>query len=123
MTEPVPTAPPAPQQAAVMNERDLIVASATSLPDLIQKAEILDPAMANKLKGQAAVASATPVGALIGGVIGLLLTRYGLGLDADTVNLVSGLLVLGGGYVTHWIQARVTSIVPSKVTGDSGVST
>lgn len=101
-----------PPGTPVTVERDRIIASAVSLPDLIAKAETLDPAMANKLKGQATAASATPVGALVGGAVGLVVTRYGLGWDAATVNLVSGTLILVGGYIAHWVQARVTSIVP-----------
>lgn len=96
------------------SDRDRIVASAHSLPDLVAKAETLDPALAAKLKGQAAIASATPVGALLGGAIGLIAARYGLGLDAEMVNLISGGLVLGGGYVAHWVQARLTRIVPAS---------
>lgn len=107
--------PPVPPVAVpVFAHRDEIVASAKSLPDLVAKAETYDPAMAAKLKGQAAVASATPAGSLVGAVIGFLVTKYGLGWDSETVNLVSGLTLLAGGYVTHWVQARVTSILPKK---------
>lgn len=94
-----------------MTRRDQIIASAHSLPDLVAKAEVLDPALAAKLKGRATIASATPVGALIGGAVGLIAARYGLGLDVETVNLISGALVLAGGYVAHWVQARFTRIV------------
>lgn len=109
MSASVPPIPP-PEQS----QRDRIVASANSLPDLVAKAETFDPALAAKLKGQAAIASATPVGALVGGAIGMIVTRYGLGWDAATVNMVSGMLVLAGGYVTHWIQAKATAVVPAK---------
>lgn len=94
--------------------RDIIVASSHSMTDLVAKAETLDPALAAKLKGRATIASATPVGALLGGAIGIIATRYGLGWDADMVNTVSGALVLAGGYIAHWVQNRVTSIVPPK---------
>lgn len=103
-----------PIQPPEKTQRDRVIASAQSLPDLISKAETFDPALAAKLKGQAAIASATPAGALVGGAIGLLVTRYGLGWDAATVNAISGLLILAGGYVAHWAQAKATTIVPKS---------
>jgi hypothetical protein len=112
MSASIPPLPPVPPAASA--QRDQIVASAKSLPDLVAKAEAFDPAMAAKLKGQAVVASATPAGALVGAAIGVLVSKYGLGWDADTVNLISGLTLLAGGYVTHWVQARITSIMPKK---------
>lgn len=105
---------PVPPSVVTPAQRDSVIASAKSLPDLITKAEAFDPDLAAKLKGQATIASATPVGALIGGAVGVLATRYGLGWDPDMVNTVSGALVLVGGYVAHWVQARMTSIVPPK---------
>lgn len=103
-----------PPTQTTSTERSRLIASAQSLPDLIAKADALDPALANKLKGGATVASATPIGALVGGAIGMLVTKYGLGWDAATVNFISGVLVLAGGYVAHWVQARVTSIIPKN---------
>lgn len=91
--------------------RDQIIADAQSLPDLIARAQTMDPTLARALKGQATILSATPAGALIGGAIGMLVSQYGLGWDANTVNLISGLALLAGGYFAHWVQARVTAIV------------
>lgn len=114
MSASIPSIPPAPAPSPKAAQRDRIIASAQSLPDLISQAETFDPAMATKLKGQATIASATPIGALVGGVVGLIVTKYGLGWDAAMINTVSGLLILAGGYVAHWIQARATSIVPKN---------
>ena len=86
--------------------RDQIVADAKSLPDLIQKASVLDPAMAQALTGQAQTASKTPLGAIIAAGIAWLAAHYGLGWGQATDDLVAGAAVLAGGYLTHWWQTR-----------------
>ena len=96
--------------------RDQIVADAKSLPDLIQKASVLDPAMAQALTGQAQTASKTPLGAIIAAGIAWLAAHYGLGWGQATDDLVAGAAVLAGGYLTHWWQTRnVKSLLATQL--------
>ena len=96
--------------------RDQIVADAKNLPDLIQKASVLDPAMAQALTGQAQTASKTPLGAIIAAGIAWLAAHYGLGWGQATDDLVAGAAVLAGGYLTH----PVSQGAPSKTLLEGG---
>jgi hypothetical protein len=87
--------------------RNQIVADAQSLPDLIKRAEVLDPQLADTLKGQASTASATPLGAFVAAGIAWLVTHYGLGWDQSSVDLVAGLAIVAGGYAAHYAQAFI----------------
>ena len=91
---------------AAPSVRDQVIAAATSLPDLIQKASVLDPALAAALNANATAASKTPIGALVAGAVGLLATKYGFGWPEAMDDLIAGALVLIGGYVTHAVQAH-----------------
>lgn len=90
---------------------DQAVAAARDLPDLIAKASALDPALAQKFTGQALLASRSPWGTLAGGVVAWLASRYGLGWDSATCDLVAGAGVLLGAFVMRWVtQLPVTGV-------------
>src|ERR1700722_8874982 len=87
-------------------DRDKMIATANSMPDLIAKATVLDPALAKALQGQAQQASATPIGGLIAGAIALAAAHFGLNWGQQFDDLIAGVFVLAGGYAVHWWQAR-----------------
>lgn len=103
------TIPPVPPTTT----RDNIIAASNSLPELIQRASMLDPPLAAALTGQAKTASATPLGALIGAGLAWVAAHYGLDWGASFDNLAAGLAIVGGGYLTHWWQARHSGLAPA----------
>lgn len=94
--------------------RSEIIQGASTIEGLVHAADAFDPALSSKLRGGATLASASPVGSLVGGMIGLVLQHYEVVVDPDTQKIVVGALVLAGGYMAHFVQKRVTSIVPPK---------
>jgi hypothetical protein len=93
---------------------DEAVAEARSLPDLINRLEQLDPALALQLTGKALIYAKTPWGALASGIIGFLVAHYSLGFDPATTNFVAGLSVLVGSYIMRYITSvPITGILES----------
>ena len=113
MSGSVPTIPfpPTPVRPSV-SLRDQVVRDAQSLPDLITRAQVLDPPLAQALTQQAATASSTPLGALVAAAITWGIATYGIGWDPHFVDLLAGLAVVGGGYASHYIQAWVQKKPP-----------
>jgi hypothetical protein len=72
--------------------RDMLIADAKSLPDLIAKAAAADPALAKQLTAKPLVASKSVWGSAIALVVSWCVTRYGLGWDDGTSALVTGLI-------------------------------
>lgn len=98
-----------------MTTRDNLIAQAHSLPDLISKAETFDPAFAAALKGKALVASKTVWGTAATMALSWAASRYGLGWDADTCGLVSGVLTMAATAGLRYITTGpVTGIVTAK---------
>jgi hypothetical protein len=95
--------------------RDQIIADAKSLPDLIQKASVLDPTLAAVLTGQATTASKTPIGAALAAGVAWLASHYGLGWGEGFDNTIAGLAIVGGGYAAHWWQARNAPLGVTKL--------
>ncbi len=85
--------------------RDRIIADARSLPDLIAKAKQVDPQLAQQLTEKPLIASKTVWGTALTMGVSWAATRYGLGWDANTCALVSGLLVLGTSAAIRRITA------------------
>lgn len=94
--------------------RDQVVADAKSLPDLIAKAQAVDPALAAQLTAKPLLASKSPIGTLIAGVVAWLAGRYGLGWDQSTCDLVAGCAVLLGGYGMRYVTASPIAGIFSK---------
>ena len=83
--------------------RDRIIADARDLPSLIQTAKAVDPDLAASLTPKALLASKSVWGSAVSLVVGWAVTHWGLGWDADTCALVTGLLVMGVSAATRAI--------------------
>lgn len=93
--------------------RDQIVADAKSLPDLITKAQAYDPALAKQLVAKPLIASKTFWGVTITTLLTPIVARYGLGWDQNTVELVSGAVVVLVTAIMRYITASPISGVVS----------
>ena len=95
--------------------RDRAIADAKDLPSLINNVSAVDPALAASLTGKALLASKSPWGSLAGGIVGWLVSHYGLGWDQATCDLVAGACVLAASYVMRYITAApITGVVTAK---------
>lgn len=97
----------APTPASV---RDQIIKEAASLPELLNKAKTFDQPLYDRIMGQATTTAASPIGALVGAVIGHLVTGYGLGWTPEVVNLATSGFLLVGGYLAHHVQVKSTGL-------------
>lgn len=88
------TTPPAPPTAKSEN-RNAVIATARDLPSLLNTARTMDPQLAESLTPKALLASKTVYGSAVSLVVGWAVTKWGLGWDADTCALVTGILTLG----------------------------
>ncbi len=120
LTSVSPSSAPPPIPDAPISTRDQIISQARSMPDLIAKASLMDPPLAAALTGQATAASATPLGALIAAGVAWLAAHYGLGWGESFDNMVAGLAIVGGGYLTHWWQARSAGPKPTDPAAKAG---
>jgi hypothetical protein len=75
--------------------RDQVIKDAQSLPDLIARAQALDPDLATQLTGKALVASKSIWGNAVALIVSWVVTRYGLGWDENICAVVTGLIVMG----------------------------
>ena len=91
--------------------RDTVIADAKSLPDLLQKASVLDPTLAAALNAKAVGASLTPLGGVVGMIISGVVSHYGLGWSDDVTKIIAGSFVVIGGYLTHWVQQKLAKPV------------
>lgn len=100
------------QKTAALNDA---VATATSLPDLVDKASTIDPALAAALAGKALLASKTPWGVLLTSGIVMIVSKYGLGWNEHFCELLSGVTILGASYaMRYWSPGRITGIFKKK---------
>lgn len=84
---------------------DRIVADAKSLPELVAKAQVLDPDLAKALTAKALVASKSTWGPLVGAAVVQLVTRWGLGWDEGTCDLVTGGIILVVSAGLRWVTS------------------
>lgn len=99
--------------------RNALIEDAKGLPDLIEKAKVADPQLADFLLGKSLIASKTPWGVLAGSGIGFLATHYGLACAANSVatncwtpediNLAGGFAAMAGAFIGSYIMRYVTS--------------
>lgn len=109
------TAPLAtPTERVVAATRNSLVAGAQSVPELIAKASVIDPAFAKQLTAKPLYLSKTPAGTLLAGAIGWVAAKYGFGWDQGTTDLVAGFCLLAGGYVMRYITASPIAGIFSK---------
>ncbi len=93
-------------------KRDQLIGMAKDVPDLIAKARTFDPALAASLTGKALLASKSPWGTLLGGLVAWLAAKEGFGWDQATCDLVAGAGVLVAAFIMRSItSAPVTGIV------------
>lgn len=85
--------------------RDRIVADAKNVPDLIAKAQKVDPQLAQQLTGKSLFSSRSPPGIAIAAVFTWLSTKYGFGWDSSTVDM----LTLVAGVVAAYGMRALTS--------------
>ena len=85
----------------VQTIRDQVIAEARSLPDLIAKAKNFDPVLADQLTTKAAIGSKSLWGGLVTFGVTWAVAKWGLGLDANTCALVSGLISYGIGFIVR----------------------
>lgn len=92
--------------------RDMIVADANSVPDLISKAEKADPDLAASLTAKALIGSKSIWAPLATAIVSWAVTRYGIAFDPDTSTLVSGLLAwLASVVCRYFTRAPIGGIV------------
>lgn len=101
-----PTAAPTPES----DTRNRIIANAKDLPSLIQTAKAVDPDLAASLTPKALLASKSVWGSAASLMVGWAVTKWGLGWDADTCALVTGLLVMG-------VTAALRAVTRSPIGG------
>ena len=95
--------------------RDSIIKQAQNVPQLVSAAERFDPALAESLTPKALWASKSAPGTLLVAVITYLVSKYGLGWDGGTVDLVSGAAVLIGDLLLSWAdEVLFTSGLPER---------
>jgi hypothetical protein len=93
------------------------VAEAKNLPDLVNKLNAADPALAQQLTGKSLLASKTPYGVMVSGLVAYLVGRWALGWDQQMDELVSGIIVLAGSAVGSIIMRLVTKAPITSLTG------
>lgn len=87
-----------------------VIAAAKDLPDLISKAQTVDPSLATALTGKALIASKTPWGTLLAAAIAYLAGKYALGWSESFCELLAGAGVLVGSYLMRFYS-------PGRITG------
>ena len=85
---------------------NITMEQARRLPVILAELEQVSPDLARQLTAKPLLASKTPWGTLLAGVVAWASAKYGLGLDADATNLVAGLGVLAGSYAMRSITKR-----------------
>ena len=74
--------------------RDQVIADAKSLPDLIARAQKDAPDLAAQLTAKPLAASKTMYGTAASLLVSWAITKWGLGWDANTAALASGIIVM-----------------------------
>lgn len=89
--------------------RSSLIAGAKSLPDLVRKADTLDPQLASALRGKSLLAARSPPVVLLAGALTWAAGHWGLGWDPEFTSMLAGAAVLGAGYVMRmFTSAPVT---------------
>jgi hypothetical protein len=106
------TAPaPATQESVEINKA---ISVAKNLPDLIARAQAVDPSLAAALTGKALIASKTPWGNLLATAIAYIVAKYGLGWSESFDELIAGAALVGMSYIMRLVSpARVTGLFKS----------
>ena len=90
------------------------IAAAKDLPDLVNKLQMADPALAQQLEGKTLASSTTPIGTFIVPAVVWASAHWGLGWDATLCSMIAGALVLVGTYVMRYITTSPIAGIFSK---------
>lgn len=97
--------------------------AAKDLPSLVSNIQAVDPALAQQLTGKALIASKSVYGVIATTALTWAVTKYGLGWDANTVDAVSGAVVLVATAVFRKLSTTpITSFFIGKKTAPAAVS-
>ena len=101
---------------AEITKTDEAVAYAREVPELIENLKAVNPAFAEQITGKALIASKSPWGTLLAGIIAWGAGRYGLGWPPEVCTMLAGLGVLVGAYLMRFVSGtRITGIMEAKV--------
>ena len=100
----------------VTTVEDLAVRDARTLPELVDKLQVVNPTLAAALVGKSLAASRTPWGTLLLPVVAYVAARFGLGWTPDVDALVAGVAVLIGSYAMRVVtSAPITGLFHRKL--------
>lgn len=90
--------------------QDVVVRQANSLPDLIARAQQSAPELADQLTGKPIAQSKTVWGMLVTLGLVYLLRHWGLQYDENTLDIISGCIVMGATTLLRYIsESPITS--------------
>lgn len=93
--------------------RDAIVKNAQNLPDLIERAKVLDPPLAASLEEKSLIGSKAVWFPPIAAALVIAVGYYGLKIDMDTVMGTAGILSYGVSVVVRYFtRSPIGSILP-----------
>jgi hypothetical protein len=110
-----PTAPgsPAPFSSVTAAKTtpavNAAIGAARDLPDLVNRLQVVDPGLATQLEGHALIYSKTMYGQILAPIITLVVTKFGLGWDANTCELATGIVIMIGGVAFRWFTTSPIS--------------
>lgn len=94
---------------------NVAVSDAKNLPDLIAKVGSVNPDLAAAMISKPLIASKTPWGVLLVTAITYGASKYGLGWDETTCDIVGGVAVLAGSYFMRWVSSsRIAGVFRAK---------
>jgi hypothetical protein len=103
---------PATLQSIAVNNA---VSAAKNLPDLIAKAQEVDPSLAAALQGKALALTTGPVINAVVAVVTYAAGKFGLGWDEGTCAIVAWGAIVVSMYVMKWVNPeRVTGLFKAK---------
>lgn len=91
--------------------RDQLVSDAKSLPDLLNKAQVLDPALFKTLTGGQNKNVWYPA---VLSVVSWASTHWLFGWSPDVCAEIAGGILVAGSAVVHWLSANMAKKIPSK---------
>lgn len=90
------------------------IIGAKSLPDIVNKLQVVDPELAEQIEGKALIYSKTMWGGILTPVLTALVAKFGLGWDANTILLVEGAIVSIGTVVFRYLTTSPIAGILSK---------
>lgn len=101
--------------AAATPQTNGAVSRSSTLLELVANLRTADPALAQQIEGKSLLASRTPWGTLLAGIIAWGAAHYGLNLSPDAQVELAGLGVVIGSYAMRYVTAApISSIVSGQ---------